>query len=252
MSHTIRFITLTGVDDATALAALTKLSSRFPFVEWGVLYDSRKAGVHPRYPALEFIERFVQFAREHNINAALHLCGPIVKELAQMCDLDDAVHPVMRLARQFGRVQLNVNLKKAPLPFPDLEALRRSLSSAETRTRVILQHHAGNAFYTERLLYDEDWDVLLDESGGRGTRAQAWPNLNWAQVRHVGFAGGIGPDNIEQVLRSIRELPLSCPFSLDMEQRIRNDQDRLDLARCEVVLRAAERFIQDEANRSPC
>lgn len=246
MPHHLRFITLTGVDDWTNLAELLALSRDYPFVEWGALYDPRKAGMAPRYPSLESIERFAAFAQEHDLHAALHLCGPIVKELIEMSDLDDPEHPVMQLAGRFGRVQLNCNIRGSKLDSGSLLCLMDRLKRSESRTRAIVQYHEGNRQFAELLLQNNQYDVLFDESGGRGVQRTSWPDRVWTSFSRPGFAGGIGPDNIESVFDSLRKLPLKSAFWVDMEQRIRDERDRLDLVLCERVLRAGAQFIQAE------
>ena len=249
-SH-LRFITMTGVDEATNLEHIAELSDQFPFAEWGILFDPRKAGNSPRHPSLAFIERFSKFAQERGLHASLHLCGPIVKELVNTSDLDDATHPIFRLARQFGRVQLNVNLKNSNIDPLDMQALMRALTSRnEMRTRVVVQHHRGNESFTRHLLNHNEFDVLLDESGGRGVRTETWPDLPWLQFLRPGFAGGITPDNIGQVFESIRALPLRSAFWVDMEQGVRDANDQFDLAKCKAALQAGQLFVSAENLRA--
>lgn len=246
MAHILRFVTLTGVDEQTDLARLLDLSVQHPFVEWAVLYDPRLAGTSPRHPSLAFLARFAEFCKEHDLHSALHLCGPIVQELAQMSDLDSRKHPVMLLAQSFGRVQLNVNLRRSKISDSDLESLCSEIRHSEQLTRVILQHHSGNASFTSRHLNHNEFDILLDESGGCGVVPDAWPDITWQHVFRIGFAGGIGPDTLQQVLDGLRKLPLRHPFWVDMESGVRNAQDLLDLDKCELVLQIAAAFMEAE------
>jgi hypothetical protein len=73
---------------------------------------------------------------------------------------------------------------------------------------------------------------LFDASGGRGVAPQAWP-------RHpgrvsVGYAGGIGPENVREVLAAIGA---TGPYWIDMESGVRTD-DRFDIGKCERVCEA--------------
>ena len=51
-------------------------------------------------------------------------------------------------------------------------------------------------------------------------------------MNHLGFAGGIGPDNVLDVIRDIGPRD---PYWIDMESGVRTD-DKLDLAKVRRVL----------------
>ena len=57
---------------------------------------------------------------------------------------------------------------------------------------------------------------------------------------YVGFAGGIGPANTQDVLNQVRAL--MRPYWIDMETGVRTD-NAFDVAKVEAVLRAAEPFV---------
>lgn len=95
----------------------------------------------------------------------------------------------------------------------------------------------------ERLerLKEHDYDntyhsLLFDPSGGRGIGGHAWPSP--PPATRMGYAGGIGPDNIEQVLDQVA--PLGAAW-IDMESGVRTD-DRFDLDKVREVLARAERW----------
>jgi phosphoribosylanthranilate isomerase len=80
--------------------------------------------------------------------------------------------------------------------------------------------------------------LLFDPSGGRGIEPFSWPVPPLGA--RMGYAGGIGPDNLLDVLRAIG--PVESPFWIDMESGVRTD-DRFDLAKARAVLETAAPFV---------
>jgi phosphoribosylanthranilate isomerase len=74
---------------------------------------------------------------------------------------------------------------------------------------------------------DDTVDWLFDRSGG------LWPPHPGGD-RLVGYAGGIGPDNVADVLEQIGA---TGPYWIDMESGVRTD-DRFDLGKCRRVCEA--------------
>ena len=71
---------------------------------------------------------------------------------------------------------------------------------------------------------------LYDCSGGRGKVPNTWPRTD--QDRLVGYAGGIGPENVLDVLDQIP----STNYWIDMETHVRTN-DIFDLDKCLSVLK---------------
>lgn len=250
----LRYVTLTGVDMHTDLKELVRLSEEYPFVEWGVLYDESVAGTQPRYPTLKWIGCFAQLAEDAGLNVALHLCGSAVTRLRKLYQ-GPADFPrrtpetatefdLLDLAQRFGRVQLNTVAK-----LDHVEPLRRliqSISRSEARTRVMLQWHERHAEVCARLQSTDAFEVVVDSSGGRGVSPLEWPAVDWSHKR-VGYAGGLGPDNLEAQLPEIAKVAAGRAFCVDMETKLRTADDLLDLARCERVLAIAAEY--DEKSR---
>lgn len=199
------FITFTGVDSETDLERVLDLSQRFP-LEWGMLFSPDRQDKEPRYPDYETIEKM----RALPVAKSAHLCGGYSK----MVMAGD--HLPLDLTN-FARVQ--VNSRK-----PDPAAIVKF--AAPRFITPIMQ--------TRELDFPEDKGVaiLFDRSGGHGTTPDAWPKH--PSKRLVGYAGGINPDNIEDVLATVDS---SGPYWLDMETGIRTN-DYLDLDKCEAVARA--------------
>lgn len=83
--------------------------------------------------------------------------------------------------------------------------------------------------------------VLFDPSGGRGIEAFRWPSPPIGC--HLGYAGGIKPDQIVDTLKEIGVV--DSPFWIDMESGVRTD-DKFDLAKVRQVLEAAKPFVVSE------
>lgn len=220
-------VTITGADDRTDACDLVLLSRRFPFVEWGVLYSTKREG-QPRYPRRQWMDELADAARGQNVAIALHYCGGVARAA-----LDGELLAIPMVDAR--RIQLNgwsgID--------DDIAALRRwtRLANVEfilqCRSRDMLQRAADDA----RAIGSAS--VLWDPSGGRGIGEFGFPVA--PQGCRLGYAGGISPDNVLDVLGAIG--PVEHPFWIDMESRVRTD-DVLDLAKVERVLSAVAPHVE--------
>jgi hypothetical protein len=217
------FVTLTGADDTTDPHALAQLSERFPFVEWAILSSAQRAG-SGRYPTDDWVDRFL--AACPHVNRSLHLCGADVDAFIAQ----DA--RIMRKLARFDRVQLNFNHRRVP---KDLDAIARA--AEDLPQDIIVQHNSANVAACQSLaLTMSNLQILFDASGGRGVSPAAWPCT--IDGFFCGYAGGLGPDNIQAELARIRAAAGQQAFWIDMEGKLRNENDQFDLAACEAVLSA--------------
>lgn len=137
--------------------------------------------------------------------------GPIIREkfarlgssvMRQILVSDDtpmtvkAIHDLMEgslLVSGFQRIQVN-----GLLEIPDV----RYLCRLYPRHTIITQHTPQNRYL---LAVDaENHALLVDGSGGRGISPSAWNQP--ATEKAVGFAGGLGPDNLATELQTIRRI----------------------------------------------
>lgn len=199
------FVTFTGVDKGTDLARVESISRQWP-VEWGVLFSPDRQGLEPRYPAMDVVDRI----RTIRAAKAAHLCGAHAKAImaGSWANADFT---------GFGRIQVN---HRSPDPETIAEFASRHGISAIAQTR-------GETYPKSDAVA---W--LFDCSGGIGRLPNAWPKHPGDRL--VGYAGGISPDTIAEVLNAVDD---SGPYWLDMETGVRTD-DMLDLDKCEAVLRA--------------
>lgn len=235
-------ITLTGVDDETSLERLLEISSRYdeggaPFVEWGVLYSISNQG-KGRYPTLERIEQIAELAVSRRAAFALHVCGRAVRDFLA------ATGHVHEVAAKFPRVQ--VNFKSAD---HDLSGLRHQLQHYPDR-KIIIQHNEANRNLWVEFGSHRNFQILYDESGGRGELRESWPTPVPNEQIVVGYAGGLGPDNLAAELPKIHDAAGRRLYWVDMEGRLRTDQDRFDLDRAERCLETMKAFDDEKETES--
>lgn len=244
----LRFVTLTGADDATDFERMRQLSQQFQ-VEWAVLYSPADTGNSPRFRSLEALEAFAQKANDAGMRIALHFCGASVKTL--LCGaIQPALFPeaqrLFDLAEMFGRVQLNVCAKMSDEI--GYKAVIQRMTRTENRTRVILQLNNTNQAMCKALAYENGFEVLLDRSGGRGREredwsAQVWPSMDRGEPKRAGAAGGLGPHNLAHQLPMISKAAGDRSFWIDLESKLRDVEDRFNLDICEAVLRLAAELM---------
>jgi hypothetical protein len=232
MNHLIERVSLTGADDRTELSRLIDLTARFPRVEWALLYVPHNEGA-PRNPQRAWREAF--FARLADYSA-VHLCGALAFEQLLRNELPDDILEAPRL-------QLNINARKPD--FTDeqvLEVFRRALALGP---EIILQYHPNSASLIEQFAQAtpakdrERVHILMDASRGTGKTPQNWTRPAPLDEFFVGYAGGIGPENIQSVLREVSALGRPC--WVDMESGIRTE-NQFDADKAEAVLRATAEF----------
>lgn len=205
------FITFTGVDDFTSVGEMIALSKKYP-IEWGVLFSPKLQG-QGRYPSLDFLADFTREPR--GLDLAAHVCGGYSAHLIE-CGRN-GLEEVIKA--HFGRVQ--VNTADASV---DPTAIRAWAD--ELDVRAILQCRG-------EFPVDSNVSWLFDTSGGRGTLPDAWP----APLHTLcGYAGGIGPDNVSDIVAIIGAQ--TDNYWIDMESSLRDERDRFDLKRCQAVCEA--------------
>jgi hypothetical protein len=211
-----QFVTFTGLDSKTDLARVQALSKRYP-VEWGILFGG-KIGyqLNKRYPG----DQTVIAALNADIRLSAHLCGRFAR-YAMNPDAENADDILPRInawrtaKAAFRRVQVNA----VDYDIPALERFQSLMNLP------LIMQTRGNAF-PEPL---DGLTYLHDPSGGRGIEPPSRPR-QMAAMPLVGYAGGIGPENVREVIASLD----AHAYYIDMETKIRTD-DWLDLDRCETV-----------------
>lgn len=234
----LKFVTLTGADDRTDVAHMVELSKKFPYVEWAILFSQSKAGVS-RYPSLDWLEKSLPYFNQMNMSA--HLCGKWVDDAnkGRITFLDDE-----DMSDAFGRLQLNMakgrllKVLKCETDFWDCAFDKPIILGGPYQKFNI----PTDAFMLNGV------SPLFDCSGGMGILASEWPAPaldEYGKPLFCGYAGGLGPDNIEEELAKIEAVVGDAEIWVDMESKIRNNKDEFDLEKCEQVLTRAKQWTDN-------
>lgn len=207
-------VTLTGIDDGTDLDKLQDMRrySLDEFLEFGILV-SAKVGRN-RYPHFEWVERAV---KKMPRCCALHICGSEARIRLKCGFYDDAI-PFVK------RIQLNGSVTGRELfdlleRYPHLDIITQF---GFTDPDLLAAPFNKNAH-----------QILMDGSGGRGILPGCWSAPD--TKKNVGFAGGLGPENLAIQLPLIKAVS-SPGWWIDMESGIRNEHDEFDFDKAQAVV----------------
>lgn len=243
-------VTITGADDKTPIKGLLELTAAYPFVEWGVLVSKTSEG-GPRFPSRDWITEFVG-ATPTDTRLSLHVCGRWVRSLLMgewPQDLD--AFPL----DEFQRVQLNTHGHAHAFA---ANASAAMLGAHVGHAQIIVQMDEVNGanvlsglrrYNIERRGIGDNAVPLFDTSGGAGIVPKAWPKPGPLGVDYYGYAGGLGPDTLAAELPRI-EAAVGIPgmrYWIDMERRVRTDDEVLDLAKVEAVLKACAPIVRTQS-----
>ena len=84
-----------------------------------------------------------------------------------------------------------------------------------------------------------NFSSLFDRSGGRGEKLTLKNALTIDGLK-VGFAGGLSPENVEEVIMAITVF--ACDYWIDVESGVRTD-GKFDLVKVREFLEICELFI---------
>lgn len=193
-------VTMTGVD------AKTDISSLPNGVEYAVLYTETPEGRN-RYPDHSQVVSILRELREMGHDTALHVCGSIARYY-----LIDS--QITHITEHVGRIQVNGFVNKITLA---------EICEQYPGHEIITQHSQKNwqllGCDSERF---KNHSILVDGSGGRGISPKQWVRPD--TPKRVGFAGGIGPDNVADELEKILQVSQGDSW-IDMETKLRDQGD---------------------------
>lgn len=197
-------ITVTGADERTSIERLERVAT-LPGVEVGLLFTLTPEGRN-RYPSLAWLRAT---AARLSGRISVHVCGRGARGMLLEHKIDD-------LLQHAPRFQVNGQLE-----VNEVEAICATYPGH----RIITQHCDQNI----QLLgvTATNHEILMDKSGGRGIS----PSGGWdppTTTKRVGYAGGLGPDNLETSLLAIASVAAG-PFWVDMEGKLRDESDWFDL-----------------------
>jgi hypothetical protein len=229
----LRAMGFCGADDSASPEHLQLLSIHYPWIEWGILFRPDKEGT-PRYATAAWVEKLCRINKETGnvMRLAGHLCG---ERCQQVLDGDAAF--IKQLQEMgFGRVQVNATKANSVNVSPDkLEEIADQLRSCilevpeiewifqlNNETRPLFDHLVEISFLEAQGL-PPNISVLYDASCGLGVEADEYqePLIISDQEVASGYAGGMGPHNIEDVLSKVARSSKGKKVWIDMESSLR-------------------------------
>lgn len=234
-------VTITGADNSVQPTELHRLQIEFPFVEWGILLSSTSEGRN-RFPTREWINQLVagQEHRKYPVKLSGHLCGRWVRHICKgnWTFLEERPD----YCGYFHRFQLNFHAYRHKLK---VEEFVRSLDfnwSTHTPQFIFQCDNVNNDLLTLAREAGVDAVPLFDLSGGHGVLPKEWPV---ALEGYCGYAGGLGPENVDEQLEKIAAVVGNNRIWIDTETRVRTDDEKLDLNKVVAFLEATKKWVSD-------
>jgi len=235
-------VTITGADSAVKAIDLIALSRDFPFVEWGILFSEQRTG-SPRYPDWGWVHKLVQASGGASMKLSAHLCGRYARQVVVEGENPWEKDLGATSAAPFRRDQLNVSNM-------DTKPTKRVLACMTRRfgyDQLIIQANPERLEIWRAIAGREGlWPgILFDSSGGRGKTPDAWP----APVpnAYCGYAGGLGPHNLDSQLQLVERAAGGARVWVDMESGVRDDRDAFDLWKVRQALEQAAPWVEAAA-----
>lgn len=241
----LKKVTLTGADDSIRPRDLLELTLEFPFVEWGLLVSAKQMG-KPRFPSAEWLKELKGILGElparSGPNLSIHVCGRWVRDIASG-NVPEGFAALPLSLDFVKRFQLNFHAE----PHEFSPAMSMALMAAPTAGKEIIAQYDGVNEKAIEGLGLRDVVPLFDASHGAGLLPNEWPKTSSVPDYPIyGYAGGLGPDNLPAQLGWIEKAAGEKPFWVDMETKVRSNDDALfDLDKCKKCLEACEPFVMD-------
>lgn len=219
-------VTITGADDRTSIQALVDLSQEFPFVEWGILASQKRIGTQ-RFPSADWCARF---AREGQLQISMHLCGELSRRLfSGETAILDAPIPWYSV----DRIQVNGKPSDGVLYCGGMIFGGSPITTVGKLRQIIFQSPRADCYASSAESAGLTVARLYDDSGGAGIVRSEWPLPHQG---YTGYAGGIGVDNVALVLEDLSAKCGDKPFWIDMEGRVRDERNELDIDAVRIIL----------------
>ena len=158
---------------------------------------------------------------------------------------DLALEKYPKLWERASRVQLNVH-SLVQVSWPKRMFLQmRSLPHIQWIFQM--DGTSNEEFFFKALEEGIQVAPLFDKSAGAGLLPGVWPRAQfqeYGKLIYHGYAGGLGPDNLQTQLPLILEASLIAPFWIDMEGQIRTN-GILDLVKVERVLEICKKWMEE-------
>jgi hypothetical protein len=241
----LKYVTITGISESCNMQSLIDLQKQYTFLEYGVLVSRSSFGKN-QYPAPGWVEELAGTARGkvEEFKLSYHLCGGLAYDfLKDKFIADDLLMEIPNLAYA-QRIQINFDASRTVL---GSESLQYRLQTTRTSHQamnggnfqyIIQYNNVNKNVWFEFVKMGVYPQVLFDMSLGRGIAFDT-PQKPISGLL-CGYAGSLGPDNIKQKLRDIEEVVGDGICWIDMQSRVRDSEDRLDLGKVVVVLEACK------------
>lgn len=231
LSDKLRVIGFCGVDDTVSAELLELISSRYPWVEWGVLFRSDLGGTG-RYASMDWVKNLSQLRQNcgHEVKLAAHLCGNRCEEvLAGDHTFAAEIHGL-----GFNRIQINPtaanNVRIVPEEYATYASNLRNVILALPTVEFLFQLNTETKLIWDALLplgIPANTSILYDASCGKGVRIDTFPSPQQYGAVPCGYAGGIGPTTIGAVLETVTTdvhlLETDRKVWVDMESSLRSN-----------------------------
>jgi len=213
-----KVVTFTGADDSVKAKDILKVSKAYPDTEWGILFGGPTNGA-PRYPSRLWLAS--ELPKLKGLNLTAHLCGNWVYDLVLRGDFT-WLYAFSGITTLFQRIQLNFHGMEFP---PAARSFHPRIQ--DEPFQFIFQDDEVNGHLMQHGTINEV--RLFDVSHGAGVlpgeegETNPWPKRT--KYEYMGYAGGLGPDNIVEQLKLITESanPASYGnFWIDMESKVRS------------------------------
>lgn len=186
----------------------------------------------PRYASQEWISELSKVVQSsnHRMELAAHLCGQRVNDILEYNDEAKKFLSELR-PMGFHRVQINATavngvdtsnlsnnvnaVAKAILDHGELEFILQKNEETQPLWEGLLNLES----FGEKGKLPSNVVMLVDESKGTGILASSWPSP--PDEYDIGYAGGIGPNNVKRVLEDIRQVAAGRNVWIDMESSLR-------------------------------
>lgn len=231
----LKKITFTGIDEKTDIDELIALSRDYPKVEYGFL-------AHENYQMLGNLfcsPWMLHKMKDAGLTLSLHICGELAKRVFATGDWNEIIAYMQGSFSLFDRIQLN-NIRKA-----DILDKKWKLSIPTGISEIIIQQHSADNMSVYQHYLDNRADIsgnftmLLDASGGRGERSE---KLNTLNLPYVGYAGGLGPDNVRDIVQQLENSENVQDYWIDMQKHVRDENDWFSVELCRRVCNALEQI----------
>jgi hypothetical protein len=167
-----------------------------------------------------------------------HLCGQWVRDLIQG-------NPTYQKERPdtwalFKRIQLNFHGNTEGFCLRFLDAIHL----VHDKQFIFQIDQFDNEMFAKCRKAKLNVAPLFDLSHGQGRTPETWPEP-LVGIR-CGFAGGLGPDNIESELKKIQASAINAEVWIDMETNVRSNNN-FDLDKVERCLDIAEDYVTPDS-----